>query len=162
MIALGYGCGDRDINLNSFCHTGWRAFFLDTTSEVLLMNDSTGAVREAPWISLRTSTGIIFFANLVSRETRWLPPHRWMENWLYWRPVDDGQLEADQHPYSHVDCSASLECTRASPVASYGRRPPWKVELLTYTNVVYRNIVQMDMIRLQPNHWSILIQAPPQ
>ena len=41
-------CGDRDINLNSFCHTGWRAFFLDTTSEVLLMNDSTGAVREAP------------------------------------------------------------------------------------------------------------------
>ena len=31
---------------------------------------------------LRTSFGQIYFVNLVTGHTRWLPPHRWMEDWV--------------------------------------------------------------------------------
>ena len=26
--------------------------------------------------------GIAYYANLLTRQTRWLPPHRWMEGWV--------------------------------------------------------------------------------
>jgi hypothetical protein len=47
-----------------------------------LVNQQTGAVRDAPWIALRTRDGCIYFANLLTRETRWLPPHLWMHGWV--------------------------------------------------------------------------------
>ena len=59
------------------------AIFHDADHEVLLRHKLTDAIRDAPWISLRTDEqGRIFFANLVTRETRWFPPHRWMEGWI--------------------------------------------------------------------------------
>ena len=54
-----------DTTLNSTWHTGWVVLYLDVSSEVLLVHMGTAAVREAPWISLRTSEGVVFFANLV-------------------------------------------------------------------------------------------------
>ena len=39
-------------------------------------------MRAAPWVSLRTGGGCVFFANLVSQETRWLPPRQWMTGWI--------------------------------------------------------------------------------
>ena len=43
--------------------------------------------RQAPsathqWIALRTRDGLAYFANLLTRETRWLPPHLWMHGWV--------------------------------------------------------------------------------
>ena len=85
------------------------------------MHYDSGAVREGPWVSLRTQAGVVFFANLVTRETRWLPPHRWMDGWVYRRPARaDYHYNMDQHPFSHVEEGAPL--TRGPPVASYGRR----------------------------------------
>ena len=46
------------------------------------MHQQTGAVRHAPWIALRTRDGLAYFANLLTRETRWLPPHLWMHGWV--------------------------------------------------------------------------------
>ena len=31
----------------------------------------------------------IYFANLITRETRWFPPHHWMEGWIS-RPTSSG------------------------------------------------------------------------
>ena len=97
---------DEDIGMNCLKRTGWAAFFRDVTHEVCLMNLATGAVRDGPWISLRTSAGCAFFANLVSRETRWLPPHLWMEGWTCRRPSTSAFT--GPHPHGHVDEWRSL------------------------------------------------------
>ena len=70
------------MGLNSLAHTGWASIFCDGSHEVLLVHQQTGAVRDAPWIALRTRDGCIYFANLLTRETRWLPPHLWMHGWV--------------------------------------------------------------------------------
>ena len=60
----------------------WLAIFEDCDHRVLLMCLTTGAIREGPWICLRTAHGIVYFANLISRATRWFPPHMWMQGWI--------------------------------------------------------------------------------
>lgn len=65
----------------------WLPIYEDAEHNVLLYNTLTGAVRAAPWIALRTSAGRVYFANLVTRQTRWFPPHRWMEDWIARPPV---------------------------------------------------------------------------
>ena len=97
---------DSSIGMNCLKLTGWTAFFRDVAHEVCLMNLTTGAVRDGPWISLRTSTGCVYFANLVSRETRWLPPHLWMEGWRCRRPSTGVYM--GPHPHGHVDEWRSL------------------------------------------------------
>ena len=64
--------------------TQWYPLYHDHQGRVCLYHAETGAVREAPWICLRNvaSLGQIFYVNLVTQETRWLPPHRWMEGWI--------------------------------------------------------------------------------
>ena len=62
--------------------SGWLALFQDTDSTVTLLHVTTGTVREAPWLALRTPHGEVYFANLVTRETRWLPPHLWQEGFI--------------------------------------------------------------------------------
>ena len=60
----------------------WEPIFHDRQHYILFRNLQTGAMREAPWISLRTADGLIYFANLITRETRWFPPHLWMAGWV--------------------------------------------------------------------------------
>ena len=60
----------------------WLPEYHDFNHVILLRHRLTGAVREAPWISLRTPSGQIYFANLMTRDTRWFPPHRWMDGWV--------------------------------------------------------------------------------
>ena len=90
----------RDLQLNALRFTNWTPFFRDATNEVLLMHTRTGAVRHAPWIVLRTSSGLPYFANLVTHETRWLPPHRWMESWVCrkWYGDITSSTDKDQYP----------------------------------------------------------------
>ena len=49
---------------------------------IRLYHKVTGTTRTAPWISLRTTYGRIYFANLLTYETRWFPPKLWMESWV--------------------------------------------------------------------------------
>ena len=60
----------------------WLPLFEDQDHQILLLSRLTGAVREAPWISLRTANGAVYFGNVITRETRWFPPHRWIEGWI--------------------------------------------------------------------------------
>ena len=76
------------MGLNSLAGTGWAPIFRDGTHEVLLVHQQTGAVRIAPWIALRTRHGRVYFANLLTWETRWLPPHLWMHGWASRLDVD--------------------------------------------------------------------------
>ena len=75
-------CIPQQMGLNSLAYTGYFALFSDSDNEVTLLHQQTGVVRDAPWIALRTRDGRIFFANLVTRVTRWLPPHRWWEDFV--------------------------------------------------------------------------------
>ena len=84
------------VGLNSLAHTGWAPIFRDGTHEVFLVHQQTGAVRSAPWIVLRTRDGRAYFANLLTRETRWLPPHLWMQGWV-------SRLEVDSASPAGVD-----------------------------------------------------------
>ena len=70
------------VKLGSLGAVPWVAIFQDSDDRVLLFSQITGAIRGAPWISLRTLAGRVFFANIVSGETRWAPPHLWMEAWV--------------------------------------------------------------------------------
>ena len=70
------------VGMNSLAGTGWAAIYRDGVHEVFLVHQQTGAVRHAPWIALRTRDGLAYFANLLTRETRWLPPHLWMHGWV--------------------------------------------------------------------------------
>ena len=62
--------------------TGWMPMFEDIDSKVYLYHSETGCVRAAPWISLRTEAGCIFFCNVLTQETWWLPPRLWMPGWV--------------------------------------------------------------------------------
>ena len=53
------------IGLGSLGRSGWAPLYRDSEQEVLLVHQQTGAVREAPWLALRTTGGNLFFANLV-------------------------------------------------------------------------------------------------
>ena len=80
------------LGFNSLRGTSWFPLFEDASHRVLLYHLETGCTRAAPWISLRTQWGCIYFANLITGQTRWLPPRRWMEGWIS-RPLadDDGR-----------------------------------------------------------------------
>jgi hypothetical protein len=56
--------------------------FEDVDNKIFLYRTETGSVRASPWVSLRDEGGCVFFANLVTRETRWLPPMIWMPGWI--------------------------------------------------------------------------------
>ena len=109
------------IGLNSLRFTGWTPFFRDATNEVFLMNLSTGAVREGPWISLRTAGGLIYFANLVSRETRYLPPHRWMSGWISRMSYTAATYAADCHPCASLAEGRTYD-PRMPQIGVYGRQ----------------------------------------
>ena len=68
--------------MDSLAGTGWATIYRDQVNEVFLVHQQTGAIRNAPWIALRTRDGRAYFANLLTRETRWLPPHLWMHGWV--------------------------------------------------------------------------------
>ena len=71
--------------------------------QTLLFNTVTGAMREAPWILLRTPDGCKYFANLFTKQTRWLPPHRWMEGWISRRPVTAEEFCNDVYPLTFAE-----------------------------------------------------------
>ena len=70
------------VGMDSLAGTGWATIYRDQVNEVFLVHQQTGAIRNAPWIALRTRDGRAYFANLLTRETRWLPPHLWMRGWV--------------------------------------------------------------------------------
>ena len=61
--------------------TSWLPLHRDSDNSITLYNKITGATRVAPWLVLR-DRGTIYFANIISRETRWTPPLRWHDGWL--------------------------------------------------------------------------------
>jgi len=76
--------------------TQWYPLYQDHQGRVCLYHAETGAVRNAPWICLRNaeSLGRVFYVNLNTQQTRWLPPHRWMEGWMSRpNPDDHGGLQ---------------------------------------------------------------------
>jgi len=60
----------------------WLPLYSDTNHVIRLRHRKTGALRYAPWVSLRTRDGCVYFANLVTGVTRWLPPKTWMRGWI--------------------------------------------------------------------------------
>ena len=62
--------------------TGWMSLFEDVDNKIFLYHTETGSARAAQWISLRDEGSCVYFANLVTRETRWLPPRTWMPGWV--------------------------------------------------------------------------------
>ena len=78
----------RQLCLGSLRDSDWLLLREDARHEVLLISKVTGAVRDAPWISMLTSDAQVYFVNLITRESRWLPPHRWMEGWVSRAPLD--------------------------------------------------------------------------
>ena len=81
--------------------TQWTPIYEDHEHRILLLHRLTGAVRAAPWVALRTINGGIYFANLITRQTRWTPPHRWMEDWVYRPSPNDFDIERYSAKRSH-------------------------------------------------------------
>ena len=75
-------CLPPKLSLNSLRNTGWYPLFRDADNCIQLYHSETGTVRYAPWIALRTDSGIVFFVNLVTMVSRWMPPHRWADLWI--------------------------------------------------------------------------------
>ena len=108
-------CFPRGLGLNSLRGTGWHALFRDADGCVHLYHAETGAVRSAPWIALRTDAGTVFFINLVTGVSRWMPPHRWMETWVS-RPGAGGASGPGQaSPF--FDCRRLEQQLRPQPIA---------------------------------------------
>lgn len=62
-------------------NTQWLPFYSDHNNVITLYHKMTGCTRAAPWFTLREQ-GRIYFANIVTRETRWAPPLRWLDYWI--------------------------------------------------------------------------------
>ena len=74
---------DRSLDFDSLGNkTPWIVLHDDDNFRKTLYHRYTGAIRVAPWIALRTPRGRVYFANLVTRVTRWLPPPCWHDGWL--------------------------------------------------------------------------------
>ena len=77
------------LGLGSLGGTDWWLIPSDADGVHLIVNKVTGAQRRAPWVNFRTPSGTVYFANLVTGETQWLPPHLWMEGWVWRAPFVD-------------------------------------------------------------------------
>jgi hypothetical protein len=63
--------------------TDWVPLFRDSENRIQVYNKLTGCVRNGPWICLRPpKQNGVYFANLVTKRTRWLPPPGWFEDWV--------------------------------------------------------------------------------
>jgi hypothetical protein len=62
--------------------TPWLVLRDDGDRGMVLYHRETGATRLSPWIALRTRGGRVYFGNLVTRATRWLPPPGWHDSWI--------------------------------------------------------------------------------
>jgi hypothetical protein len=62
-------------------HTPWLPIYSDSDRSVSLYHRVTGCTRSAPWFALRHN-GQVYFANIVTGETRWAPPMGWHDGWL--------------------------------------------------------------------------------
>jgi len=80
------------ITLGHHAFSPWIPLYNDSKNSIQLQHRETGAVRDAPWVSLRTDGGRVYFANLLTWHTRWLPPDGWMNGWV--RRVDVESLAA--------------------------------------------------------------------
>ena len=88
--------------------------YRDCGRPMLIAHRTTGAVREAPWIALRTSTGVVYYANLATRLTRWHPPHLWMEGWV---------SRVALHPSDNCSTSLSFAPADVASALFLGDRP---------------------------------------
>ena len=97
---------DRALSIDNLAdRTPWLVLHDDSDRGMILYHRHTGATRVAPWIALRTSSGRVYFANLVTRATRWLPPSCWHSGWIsYTSPFD---ARAHSH-YTRVLLPVSL------------------------------------------------------
>ena len=116
--------------------THWRHLPIDGSSRVTLYHEETGAVREGPWISLRWHNSL-YYVNIITRETRWFPPHRWMEGWIS-RACDDGAGSLDT-PFAGTRVSQWLWPLPLSRVRTEGGGvptlyerglPPWPIDAM--------------------------------
>ena len=62
-------------------HTPWLPLYSDSDRTVTLYHRVTGCTRSAPWFTLRHS-GRVYFANIITGETRWAPPIGWRDGWV--------------------------------------------------------------------------------
>ena len=62
-------------------NTPWLPLYSDSDHVITLYHRTTGCTREAPWFTMREH-GRIYFANIISGETRWAPPLSWLDGWL--------------------------------------------------------------------------------
>jgi len=62
--------------------SNWLPLYEDAHDCILFFHRKTGAVRNGPWLSLRDDFGRIYFINLKTGQSRWFPPHRWMQGWV--------------------------------------------------------------------------------
>ena len=49
----------------------------------------------------------MYFANLTTRDTRWIPPHLWMDGWVARRPMDI--TTAGTHPFEHLEATQTFD-----------------------------------------------------
>ena len=88
---------DLSLGMMQTSASGWLAIFKDAIDSVTFYHVATGTLREAPWIALRTPDGVVYFGNLVSRETRWLPPRMWQEGF-----ISRHSLNSSEDPYDQL------------------------------------------------------------
>ena len=69
-------------------HTPWLPLYSDSDRTVTLYHRVTGCTRSAPWFTLRHS-GRVYFANIITGETRWAPPMGWRDGWVSHAPPFD-------------------------------------------------------------------------
>jgi hypothetical protein len=108
--------------IGSLRGTSWYPIYRDRAHEVTLYHAETGSVRNAPWICLRTDYGEIYFANLITRQTRWLPPHRWMEDWIS-RTTPDGYTGIFGGPFDGHRLSQQVQPISISRMRVEGGAP---------------------------------------
>ena len=62
-------------------NTPWLPLYSDHNNTITFYNKYTGCTRLAPWLTLR-HCGRVYFANIITGETRWAPPLRWLSDWI--------------------------------------------------------------------------------
>ena len=88
------------LGLLSLHGSQWFPLYEDHRARARLYHAETGAVREAPWICLRTGVcAQCYFVNVITGDTRWFPPRHWMDGWISRPWYDVVQCELRDLPF---------------------------------------------------------------
>ena len=133
--SISLGCAPRH----------WDVIYEDVSERVLLHCTLTGATRAAPWLALRDLDGNVYYANLITHQTRWFPPAGWMSGWISREeePRFDPRSPRMRDRLPRAEADRMVE--GGAPYLCPDREHPQYLRVATDTHLTYQSMAAIEI-----------------